>query len=246
MSIIDERLRQIAEIKDKIDEKITWIRENKDELEEKLSIIESIPEDLADVTSRSASNSTQNRGIGDTIDIAGSAARDKEIIKELEEVIEQGETDLEELEKEKQELEEFVQVRKVLLSMLRHFAGYEQVIILQILSISFRLLNSSPNVACIRAVPTTTLQELLHRFFPRGIVELGEYSPVVHVEEKAVVLKRDGHGQVEFVREVRSPFVGELTASRVVLSVNTNPPFSAPLFVLHWIGNRGIVLRRQA
>lgn len=109
MSITDERLKQIAEIEDKIKEKIAWIKEKKDELKQTLAIAQTIPDEYADIMSQSASNSTGNRGMGATLDINSSAARNKEIVAKLDEAVEQGEKELEELKKEKEALEEFAQ-----------------------------------------------------------------------------------------------------------------------------------------
>ncbi len=95
MSIIDERLKQIAELEETIEEKIerieekkteieekktlvgekgtaieskkTWIEEKKQELEEQTAIVDSVPDDLLEMMSRSSSRSTEKRGIGDTV-----------------------------------------------------------------------------------------------------------------------------------------------------------------------------------
>jgi len=108
MSIIDLRLQQIANIKDQIDEKNSWIKKKKDELEEELNLIKTIPEELADLISRSASSATKNRRLGDTIEIKEAAQRNQEIVEELEDAVKKGEEELEELEKEKRALEDFV------------------------------------------------------------------------------------------------------------------------------------------
>jgi len=107
MSITDERLRQIAELEDKIEKKIAWINDRKDELKKKTELVKDVPQDLINIMSKSASRSSGRRGQGETLDIDESATRDEEIIDQLGKEIKKAKKELEELKKEKRGLEDY-------------------------------------------------------------------------------------------------------------------------------------------
>lgn len=108
MSIIDERLKQIAELEQRVQDKIDWIKEKRAELEEMTDLISKVPQDMKDMMSNSASRSSVRRGQGETIGIDESATRDEEILANLREAIAEAEEELEVLNKEKQDLEDYV------------------------------------------------------------------------------------------------------------------------------------------
>jgi len=107
MSIIDERLRQIADVEDRIEKKIAWINDKKDELNKKMELVKDVPPDVIDMMSKSASRSSGRRGRGETLDIDESATRDEEIADQLDKGIRKAEKELEELKKEKRGLEDY-------------------------------------------------------------------------------------------------------------------------------------------
>jgi len=74
-------------------------------VEEKLAIIANVTEDWRYLLSRSASTSTDNRGMSKPVGIDESVTGDQEIVKELRQAIVDREAELEELEKEKGVLE---------------------------------------------------------------------------------------------------------------------------------------------
>lgn len=121
MSIIDERLKQIVELEERMEKKKmeiegkrifveeqrtaiearkTWIEEKREELEKQNTIVNSVPDDLLSIMSQSASRSTERRGRGDTIEIDESVTGAKAIIDDLDEAIENAKGELEGLEED--------------------------------------------------------------------------------------------------------------------------------------------------
>jgi len=94
MSITDARLKQIQETEDKINDLVKWITREKEKLEEQKSIAENVPDEVLNLISKSASGSTSKRGKGETTSVRDSAERDKEVIQEMRDAIQEKEAEL--------------------------------------------------------------------------------------------------------------------------------------------------------
>lgn len=73
-----------------------------------INLISTVPHDMKNIISNSASRSSTRRGQGETIGIDESATRDEEILANLREAITEAEEELGEPSNEKRDLEDLV------------------------------------------------------------------------------------------------------------------------------------------